>query len=53
MEKVGETDFAASMTVNKDNTYHIEVTSVEGDVYDLDERIRHHPARRPPAHGHI
>ena len=32
MEKVGETDFAASMTVNKDNTYHIEVTSVEGDV---------------------
>ncbi|HEX2492057.1 MAG TPA: DUF4175 family protein, partial [Blastocatellia bacterium] len=34
MEKVGETDFAASMTVNKDNTYHIEVTSVEGDVYN-------------------
>src|SRR5215470_7827103 len=34
MEKAGETDFAASMTVNKDNTYHIEVTSVEGDVYN-------------------
>src|SRR5262245_47792476 len=34
MEKVGETDFAASMIVNKDNTYHIEVTSVEGDVYN-------------------
>src|SRR5262245_14535012 len=34
MEKVGETDFAASMTVNKENTYHIEVTSVEGDVYN-------------------
>src|SRR5215831_7141176 len=34
MEKVGETDFAASMTVNKDNSYHIEVTSVEGDVYN-------------------
>ena len=34
MEKVGETDFAASMTVNKDNTYHIEVTSVEGDNYN-------------------
>src|SRR5215475_9607435 len=32
MEKVGETDFAASLTVNKENTYHIEVTSVEGDV---------------------
>src|SRR6266542_971927 len=34
MEKAGETDFAASMTVNKDNTYHIEVTSVEGDDYN-------------------
>ncbi|HEV2669077.1 MAG TPA: DUF4175 family protein, partial [Blastocatellia bacterium] len=34
MEKAGETDFAASMTVNKENTYHIEVTSVEGDVYN-------------------
>src|SRR5215813_13108358 len=34
MEKAGETDFAASMIVNKDNTYHIEVTSVEGDVYN-------------------
>jgi NADH:ubiquinone oxidoreductase subunit K len=34
MEKVGETDFAASMTVNKENTYHIEVTSVEGDIYN-------------------
>src|SRR5499426_3417796 len=34
MEKVGETDLAASMTVNKENTYHIEVTSVEGDVYN-------------------
>src|SRR5215470_5857403 len=34
MEKAGETDFAASMTVNKDNTYHIEVTSVEGDVFN-------------------
>src|SRR5215475_6292327 len=34
MEKVGETDFAASLTVNKDNTYHIEVTSVEDDVYN-------------------
>ncbi|MBO0857079.1 MAG: DUF4175 family protein, partial [Chloracidobacterium sp.] len=32
MEKVGDTDFAASLTVNKENTYHIEVTSVEGDV---------------------
>ncbi|HEY6401420.1 MAG TPA: DUF4175 family protein, partial [Blastocatellia bacterium] len=34
MEKAGETDFAASMIVNKENTYHIEVTSVEGDVYN-------------------
>ena len=34
MEKVGETDFAATMTINKDNTYHIEVTSVEDDVYN-------------------
>src|SRR5262245_40531718 len=34
MEKVGETDFAASLTVNKDNSYHIEVTSVEGDEYN-------------------
>src|SRR5262245_13534316 len=34
MEKVGETDFAATLTVNKDNSYHIEVTSVEGDVYN-------------------
>ncbi|MCI0392888.1 MAG: hypothetical protein MOB07_29505 [Acidobacteria bacterium] len=34
MEKTGETDFAATLTVNKDNSYHIEVTSVEGDVYN-------------------
>src|SRR5262247_2533189 len=33
MEKAGETDFAASMIVNKENTYHIEVTSAEGDNY--------------------
>src|SRR5262249_25093759 len=34
MEKAGETDFAATMTVNKDNSYHIEVTSVDNDVYN-------------------
>src|SRR5215813_11846799 len=34
MEKAGETDFAASMTVNKDNSYHIEVTSVDDDNYN-------------------
>ncbi|MGH9769964.1 MAG: DUF4175 family protein, partial [Blastocatellia bacterium] len=34
MEKAGETDFAATLTVNKDNSYHIEVTSREGDVYN-------------------
>src|SRR5215475_3411694 len=34
MEKAGETDFAATMTVNKDNSYHIEITSVDNDNYN-------------------
>src|SRR5262245_47060022 len=34
MEKAGETDFAATLTINKENTYHIEVTSVDGDIYN-------------------
>jgi hypothetical protein len=34
MENVGENDFAATLAVNKDNSYHIEVTSVDGDVYN-------------------
>ncbi len=34
MEKAGETGFAATLTVNKENSYHIEVTSWDGDVYN-------------------
>src|SRR5215470_15718232 len=34
MEKAGETDFAATLTINKENSYHIEITSVDGDIYN-------------------
>ncbi|MGH9799002.1 MAG: DUF4175 family protein, partial [Blastocatellia bacterium] len=34
MENTGENSFAATLVVNEDNSYHIEVTSVDGDVYN-------------------
>ncbi|HMY74800.1 MAG TPA: hypothetical protein PLQ88_23475, partial [Blastocatellia bacterium] len=34
MESTGETAFAASLTVNENTSYHIEVTSVDGDVFN-------------------
>ncbi|HKX27979.1 MAG TPA: DUF4175 family protein [Blastocatellia bacterium] len=34
MASAGENDFAGSFTVNQNGSYHIEITSVDGDVYN-------------------
>ncbi len=34
MEDAGDNAFAASLTVNKNTSYHIELTSPDGDVYN-------------------
>ncbi|MDQ3013679.1 MAG: hypothetical protein M3X11_23610, partial [Acidobacteriota bacterium] len=34
MENTGEMTFAATLIVNKNTSYHIELTSVDGDVYN-------------------
>ncbi|MBL8191710.1 MAG: hypothetical protein JNK38_27070, partial [Acidobacteria bacterium] len=34
MENSGENSFAATLVVNENSSYHIEVTSVDGDVYN-------------------
>ena len=53
MENVGENAFAATLTINKETSYHIELTSNDGDVLQRLKRIRHYLARRPPADGHV
>ena len=34
MESSGENAFAATLVVNENNSYHIEITGVDGDVYN-------------------
>jgi len=34
MENTGDATFAATLTVTENNSYHIELTSVDGDVYN-------------------
>jgi hypothetical protein len=34
MENAGENDFAGTIKVSKNTTYHIELTSIDGDVYN-------------------
>src|SRR6185369_16934434 len=34
MTSAGVNDFAGTVAVNKNGTYHIEITSIDGDVYN-------------------